>query len=120
MTRTGFCSTAMLICLLAACSGGDSTPPGTGPGSANAVEVHLGGSSPTFRSDSVLIPRGTTVRWIDDGGSHTVTPDGNTEWQSTPLSSGQTFEHTFQTAGTYSYYCIPHRSLGMTGKIVVQ
>ena len=30
-------------------------------------------------------------------------------------SSGETFEVTFTQAGTFPYYCDPHRTFGMTG-----
>ncbi|MCZ6737969.1 MAG: plastocyanin/azurin family copper-binding protein [Actinobacteria bacterium] len=33
---------------------------------------------------------------------------------------GQTFEVRFDEVGTYLYYCLPHRSLGMTGTIIVE
>ncbi len=36
------------------------------------------------------------------------------------LSSGDSFEVAFDTAGTYQYFCIPHESSGMTGRIVVE
>lgn len=29
------------------------------------------------------------------------------------------FEYTFETAGTYDYFCIPHKQLGMVGRVVV-
>ena len=36
------------------------------------------------------------------------------------LSSGESFEATFDTVGTYQYFCIPHESSGMSGRIVVE
>jgi len=35
------------------------------------------------------------------------------------VPGGESYEHTFQTAGTYEYFCIPHES-AMTGTIEVQ
>lgn len=32
---------------------------------------------------------------------------------------GKTFEYTFETAGTYDYFCIPHKGLETIGQIVV-
>jgi len=29
-------------------------------------------------------------------------------------------EETFDTAGTYDYYCEPHRGAGMVGKVIVE
>jgi len=33
--------------------------------------------------------------------------------------SGHTHSHTFETAGEYSYRCVPHRTQGMTGSFTV-
>ena len=35
------------------------------------------------------------------------------------IPSGESYEHTFEVAGTYNYVCVPHERGGMTGKIVV-
>ena len=38
-----------------------------------------------------------------------------------PLAgSGTTYEHTFNDAGTFAYFCSSHWSLGMMGMVVVQ
>lgn len=89
------------------------------PGSG-AVLITLSGTS--FSDDDVTISVGQTVRWENrDGTLHTVTPDGHSQWTEVVLdSNGESFEHTFNTAGTYAYYCNPHRSVGMTGVIRVQ
>jgi hypothetical protein len=31
---------------------------------------------------------------------------------------GATFEYTFEEEGTYDYFCIPHKTLGMIGRVV--
>ncbi len=60
---------------------------------------------------------GTTVRWTnDDTQVHTITsgtsdglvgtPDGR--FGSEFMNPGDTFTHTFTTAGTFSYFCTPH------------
>jgi plastocyanin len=36
------------------------------------------------------------------------------------VPSGETYEHTFETAGTYEYFCIPHESSEMVGTVVVE
>ena len=33
---------------------------------------------------------------------------------------GDTFEMSFDTAGTYGYYCEPHRGAGMVGQVIVE
>jgi plastocyanin len=101
--------------------GGGDGDGGGGGGTGNIVVVHLGGTS--FSPSVLDVPVGTTVRWVVDDGSHTVTPDTRTQtgaWQEAGLSAGQTFEHTFTTAGqTYAYHCAPHQAVGMTGTVRV-
>lgn len=78
-------------------------------------------SSLTFSPAAVTIPVGTTVRWTNDSGIfHTVTPDGHSEWEEAALPDGSVFTHTFDTPGTYPYYCSPHLAQGMTGVITVE
>ncbi|HUG41499.1 MAG TPA: plastocyanin/azurin family copper-binding protein [Longimicrobiales bacterium] len=86
-------------------------PPGT-------TEVVLDAAS--FSPASVTIAPGAMVRWRNGGAvAHTITPDGHSEWTSVSMSaSGETFEHTFNTAGSYPYLCQLHT--GMTGTVTVQ
>lgn len=88
------------------------------------VDVGAPGNGGAFAFDppAVRVSRGTTVtwEWTGDGGSHDVVAvDGSFE---SPLHSaaGATFTHTFDDAGTYRYYCTPHRPLGMKGAVVVE
>lgn len=68
------------------------------------------------------VEAGTTVTFENVAGTHNSVsyadriPDGASEWK-TPL--GETAEHTFEISGTYDYYCQPHKSFGMIGRIVV-
>lgn len=39
--------------------------------------------------------------------------------ESGAIPGGETFEHTFETAGTYEYFCIPHES-NMVGTVQVE
>lgn len=91
-------------------------------GPDNVTTVTLSGTS--FTPGNVTIAVGETVRWVVSNGSHTVTPDNPGQagvWTGTgQLGAGDQFEHTFTTAGTYDYHCIPHQSLGMAGTITVQ
>lgn len=85
----------------------------------SVTEITLSGTS--FSSNDVTINAGDKIRWVyQSGGPHTVTPDGHTEWNEVTLdASGETFEHTFNTPGTYEYFCVPHAP-GMSGVIRVQ
>ena len=75
-----------------------------------------------FSAPTITIDRGRAVRWRNTTATfHTVTPDGHqafAERQTT--TSGETFEVRFDVPGRYRYYCEPHRSLGMTGEIIVR
>lgn len=67
---------------------------------------------------------GTTVRFEIAAGAHSATayenriPSEATQFDSGVISSGGV-EYTFEEPGTYDYYCIPHTSVGMVGRIVV-
>ncbi len=106
---------------VAACGGGGSDPaaPGGGEG-GDAVEVVL--TDFAFTPATVTVAAGTTVRWRNATSmTHTVTPEEGTPWAEWTTSvKEETFEVTFATPGTYDYYCRPHRSLGMVGRVVVQ
>jgi plastocyanin len=87
----------------------------------NVQEIRLTASS--FLPADVTIQAGTTVRWVVDVGAHTVTPDNPTQagvWADRSLSAGQSFQHTFTTAGEFNYHCVPHRAVGMVGVVRVQ
>jgi plastocyanin/uncharacterized membrane protein len=67
---------------------------------------------------------GTTVRFEIAAGAHSATayenriPSDASAFDSGVISSGG-FEYTFEEPGTYDYYCIPHKTVGMVGRIVV-
>ncbi|WP_135363021.1 plastocyanin/azurin family copper-binding protein [Halosimplex halophilum] len=92
----------------------------------------------------IQVSSGTTVTFENTGNiGHTVTayddgiPDGATYFASGGFESqsaasdaysseqagnipgGESYEHTFETAGTYEYYCIPHELNGMVGYVKV-
>jgi plastocyanin len=72
-----------------------------------------------FSPATTNINVGDTVTWVQSGSNHdTVSYDGL--WDSGSLRLGQTFSHTFNTAGTFNYYCTPHEAVGMKGTIIVQ
>jgi plastocyanin len=77
----------------------------------------------SFSPATLTVAPGETVTWSFQA-FHTSTSDSQTgpeNWDSGFLSSG-TFSHTFQTPGTYSYYCAVHSYAGgtvMNGVVVV-
>lgn len=71
-----------------------------------------------FVPDFVIVSVGTTVRWTNVGAEdHTVTSD-DVPFDSGTLSPGASFEYTFDTAGSFGYFCSIHPSL-MTGTVLV-
>lgn len=93
-----------------------------------------------FVPETVTVPVGGSVAWLNDSGwSHTVTAvedeipadadyfttgGFDTEraardaWPDGDLAVGESFAHTFSVAGEFPYVCIPHD--GMTGTVVVE
>jgi plastocyanin len=47
-------------------------------------------------------------------------PDGAAPFDSGDLDRGETFTYTFETPGTYRYFCIPHEGAKMFGTVVVE
>ncbi|QIB75604.1 copper-binding protein [Halogeometricum borinquense] len=95
-----------------------------------------------FAPKRIKVASGTTVTWKNVGAvGHTVTayedeiPDGATYFASGGFDSekaakdgypdkgnvteGGTYEHTFETKGTYKYYCVPHEMNAMVGYVKV-
>lgn len=97
-----------------------------------------------FEPAELTVSAGDTVAWKHAGGeAHSVSaygdgiPDGATYWASGgfeseeaartgwengkgAVASGQSYVHTFETAGEHAYFCIPHEAAGMEGTIVVE
>ena len=109
----------LLVSVLASgCS--TRTEPTTPINDEDVTEVIV--SNFAFSAPSITIDRGQRVRWRNTTRSfHTVTPNGHQAFGERQTSTqGQTFETRFDTPGRYLYYCEPHRSLGMTGEIIVR
>ena len=84
-----------------------------------------------FVPSLLTIKQGDSVKWVLVEGAHSSTsgtviegndgregiPDGL--WDSNIINSGS-FTYTFNSTGTFPYYCIPHVDQGMTGTITVQ
>jgi plastocyanin len=113
-------------------------PPAPAGGGTADVTIKLTNSN-EFQPAAISVARGTTVTWINSGQApHTVTgdpskatkptnavlPSGAPVWDSGQLNggllnSGQSFSYTFDVPGDYTYFCIPHESLGMIAHITV-
>lgn len=102
--------------------------------SGTAIVMGMTNGGYYFDPIGLFVKPGETVTWVNETGAHSTTayekgngralvtriPKDATAWNSGILSElGATFEHTFEVEGTYDYFCIPHKSLGMVGRIVV-
>ena len=98
--------------------------------STTSISIVPGSSAPNnpkfYDPSPANVAVGTTVTWTNnDSTLHTVysgspadSANGGKLFQSTYMTKGQTFEHKFDTAGTFDYYCTLHPF--MTGQIVVK
>jgi len=89
-----------------------------------------------FQPSSVTIKPGDTVKWVmNKVPPHNAVFDApkipgadkavakKLSHDKLTFSPGESFETTFPediTAGTYPFYCQPHRGAGMAGKVIVQ
>jgi len=102
---------------------------GAGGGGRDVAEVVVGaGGSLSYEPADLTIAPGTTVRFVWEGGNHNIVVEdqpADANWQGTPgdrntfYDEGFEYTHTFEVVGTYDYYCVPHRSAGMVGSVVV-
>lgn len=102
----------------------DDTPPPPPPSATIQVLGPSGGNR--FSPTQVTIQAGQTVRWSWPSGSlsHNVVPDDDEPTLSGPLESGPAeYSFTFNTAGTYAFFCANHGAAGgggMSGTVIVQ
>jgi amicyanin len=94
--------------------GGDD---GGGAGGGGGAEVSMEGIA--FQPAEVTVSAGDTVTWTNnDSVGHDVTADSFSSGEPGAMASGDTFEHTFEEAGTFDYVCTVHP--GMEGTVVVE
>lgn len=131
-------------------SGGESRPEVTGgpdvvDGVPEDVDHVVEMTAVAFEPAELQISAGDTVAWVHEAGeAHTVTayedgvPGGATYWASGGyenesaaregwederrggVGEGRAYVHTFETAGTHRYCCLPHEPAGMVGTVVVE
>jgi plastocyanin len=71
-----------------------------------------------FSPSSLTIAVGDSIR-VHNGDSATHTFTGPS-WDTGDMGSGAVKTLRFSTAGSFSFYCSPHKSLGMTGSLTVR
>ena len=115
MKKIGLIVFLVLVVLISGCYGTTTQPSTTQPATTNTVEI----KGFAFNPATITVTKGTTVKWTNnDNAPHTVTTtSAPVDFDSGTKNKGDTFTQTFDTAGTYGYYCSIHPS--MKGKIIV-
>jgi plastocyanin len=82
-----------------------------------------------FDPETFTLAAGGTVTWEWDSSGHNVRPSSqpaDADWSGTAGGDGETYDaghsyqHTFDTAGSYEYYCSPHQGFGMVASFTVE
>jgi plastocyanin len=92
--------------------------------SAVTVTVTVANNCLCFMPSSVTIHPGDTVQWTWSSSGHSSTSGSpgtpNGLWDSTILNQGAVFTQTFNTVGSFPYYCTPHGACcNMVGTVTV-
>jgi len=89
-----------------------TAPPATAPPSgARIVDF-------AFEPETVRVPLGTTVAWVNSGvAPHSVTSVAGT-FDSGILGPGASYSRRFDSVGTFPYLCVVHPA--MTGTVIVE
>jgi plastocyanin len=97
--------------------GGGPDEEGGGGGGGGGTEVSMEGIA--FEPAEATVSAGDTVTWVNnDSVGHDVTADSFSSGDPGGMANGDTFEHTFEEAGTFDYVCTVHP--GMEGSVVVE
>ena len=85
---------------------------------ASAATTTVEAVDNAFRPQSVTVTVGDTITWQNTGEApHDVKASA---FQSGNIAPGASWSWNASKAGTYSYVCSYHSSVGMTGTVVVQ
>ena len=95
--------------------------PAASPMASPVAGVTISIAGFAFRAATIEIPVGSTVTWVNkDMTPHTVThrpESGEALFDSGLFSPGRSWSYTFNTPGTFTYYCLPHPN--MVAQVVV-
>lgn len=99
----------------------ETTDTDTGDADAGAEQVEVDVVDIDYEPREVTVPAGTTITWTNTGNlPHTVTKDSGPgdDFDSGTLQPGDTYEQTFDAAGTIEYYCTIHAN--QRGSVTVE
>jgi plastocyanin len=98
---------------------GDAATPAASPEAAASGEAMVEISEFAYGPATVTIPVGGSITWTNlDSAPHTATAQDREILQSGTLQQGESFTQTFDTPGTYEYFCEFHAD--MSGTIIVE
>lgn len=111
------------VLVIAACSGGDA-----GGESIAGTDVVVDMYDNRFEYTEIEIPVGGTVTWVGAGANPHNAVDANEEWSTETVFGsldqleGDEATLTYNTAGTYVFFCTYHGNAegnGMAGTLIV-
>jgi plastocyanin len=118
MLRAAIGGASIAVLVVAGGASMASPTPAARTAAASAAVSQITIQSFKFTPDTVTVPVGTTVTWVNhDDDAHTVTADDG-RLASGGLDHGEQFSHRFTAPGTYSYHCALHPH--MTARIIVK
>ena len=121
VSRRGFLRTAAGTAAVAGAAGAGV---GTAAGQTTKEVIVGPGGNLVYEPATVYVAPGDTVSFVWESDNHNVVVESQPEeggWEGhEPLeNTGFEYEHTFETTGTYSYFCQPHQTAGMVGEVIV-
>lgn len=87
----------------------------------NTVSIIDTNNSYDYSPKKIQVKKGTTVKWTNESNTkHDVTPTKETaEFKSSKLlAKGEAYEVTFNTLGTFDYFCSPHPFMRASVEVV--
>lgn len=88
-----------------------------------SATVDNGANAPdyAFAPAAIRVDGSTEVTWQwANAVAHSVTHRDGEFNSGVTGEEGSTFSHTFDEAGNYLYYCVPHKSVGQNGAVIVE
>ena len=125
VSRRGFLRTAAGTAAVAGAAGAGA---GTAAGQTTKEVIVGPGGNLVYEPATVYVAPGDTVHFVWESDNHNIVVEDQPEgggWEGTEgdantlYNTGHEYEHTFETTGTYTYFCQPHRSAGMVGEVIV-
>lgn len=87
----------------------------------NTVSIVDTENSYDYSPKKIRVKKGTTVTWTNESNTkHDVTPtEESADFQASELlDKGESYEVTFNTVGTFNYFCSPHPFMKASVEVV--